>query len=130
MDDAIRTVRDAKKALQSEKESEGELELTDFEAQLLVRSGDRDRGIRLLRAAVDQGGGEDALYRLAALYERAGDLESAQELVQKLLHDAPESARALNFLGYLWADRSVHLDESVKLLRRAIAIEPRSGAML
>jgi tetratricopeptide (TPR) repeat protein len=130
IDDALRAVREAKRALQAAKDSQGEAELTETEAQLLVRSGDRDRGIRLIRAMVDQGGGEDALYRLASIEERAGDLDAAQEIAQKLLKESPDSARALNFLGYLWADRAVHLDEAVKLLRRAISMEPRSGALL
>src|SRR5262249_55823849 len=32
--------------------------------------------------------------------------------------------------GFLWADRGVRLEEAVKLLRRAIALEPHSGAIL
>jgi tetratricopeptide (TPR) repeat protein len=130
MDDALRTVREARKAHAQDKEGEAELDLTEIEAQLATRSGDRDRGIRLLKSAVDAGGGEDALYRLAGLYERIQDFESAQEIMQKLLKDAPDSSRALNFIGYMWAERSVHIDESVRLLRRAVELEPRSAAIL
>jgi Flp pilus assembly protein TadD len=128
-DDAIRTIREGRKALASEHDGQGELDLAEAEALLLVRSGDRDRGIRVMRSAVDVQT-EDGLYRLGGLYERAGEYEAAVETMQKLIKESPDAGRALNFLGYFWADKSVHLEEANKLLRRALMADPHSGAIL
>lgn len=125
-DEAMFTLREAKKALPHD------LELAEAEALLWLKSGDRDRGTRIMRAAVEQSGSssEDGLYRLGVVYERSGEVEAAVETMYKLLREHPESARAMNFLGYLYANRATRLDEAEKLLRRALAQEPRSGAIL
>jgi tetratricopeptide (TPR) repeat protein len=130
--DAIRTIKAGRDSLASLHDGQGELDLAEAEAALLVRSGDRDRGIRVMRAAVDAQGAEaeDALYRLGGLYERAGEYEAAVETMQKVIKESPDAGRALNFLGYMWADRSVHLEEADKLLRRALVVDPHSGAIL
>jgi len=44
--------------------------------------------------------------------------------------DPPRSARALNYLGYMWADRNENLDEAETLIRRALELEPGTGAYL
>jgi tetratricopeptide (TPR) repeat protein len=126
VEEAMFTVREAKKALPHD------LELAEIEASLAMRSGDRDRGMRIMRAAVEQSAApsEDALYRLGVVYERSGESELAVDTMYKLLREHPDSARAMNFLGYLYAGRATRLDEAEKLLRRALALEPRSGAIL
>lgn len=131
-EDALKALRAARKSAQEERNVAADLELADAESALLVRSGDRDRGIRLLRSVVEGQGAidESALYRLGACYERAGDLDAAVDTMQKLLHDFPESSRALNFVGFTWADRSIRTKESEKLLKHALVLEPRSGAII
>jgi tetratricopeptide (TPR) repeat protein len=131
-EEALKTIREGRKLLAAEHDVMGDLELAEAEAQTLLRSGDRDRGIRVLRSVVDAPGvqSEDALSRLASLYERAGEYEAAVETAQRIIRESPDSSRALNFLGYLWADKAVHLDEADKLLHRALVADPRSGAIL
>lgn len=126
LDEALRTLREARR------QAPHELELAQSEATLLIRNGDRDRGTRLMRALVEQQSapGEDALFRLGEVFERAGEVEPAVETMQRIIRESPDSARALNFLGYMFAARATRLDEAEKLLRRALALEPRSGAVL
>jgi tetratricopeptide (TPR) repeat protein len=36
----------------------------------------------------------------------------------------------LNYLGYSWIDRGVHMDEAIAMVERASAAEPNSAAMI
>jgi len=42
-----------------------------------------------------------------------------------VLASDPKSATALNYLGYMMADRGTRLDESLALIRRAVALDPQ-----
>jgi tetratricopeptide (TPR) repeat protein len=42
----------------------------------------------------------------------------------------PKNAAALNYLGYMLAERGERLDESVGLLKRALQIDPDNGSFL
>jgi len=42
----------------------------------------------------------------------------------------PDNAGALNYLGYMLADRNVKLDEAQKMIARAVELDPQNGAYL
>ena len=42
----------------------------------------------------------------------------------------PESAPVLNYLGYMNADRGVHLDEAHSMIEKAVSLDPENGAYL
>ncbi|MBI4466464.1 MAG: tetratricopeptide repeat protein [Acidobacteria bacterium] len=65
-----------------------------------------------------------------ALYERQKKYDLAEEQFRKVLAMNPESAVTLNYLGYMFADQGMKLEESVELLERAVKIEPYNGAYL
>ncbi|MBT6147964.1 MAG: tetratricopeptide repeat protein, partial [Gemmatimonadetes bacterium] len=77
------------------------------------------------------------LFYLGTTLERAarqaGDddyFDRAVVTFQDLIKQSPEDAYALNYLGYMFAERGIRLKEAVSLLERAIAIEPDSSAFL
>ncbi len=47
-----------------------------------------------------------------------------------MLAKDPLDAPTLNYLGYMLADRGERLDESIALIKRALQVEPYSGAYL
>jgi tetratricopeptide (TPR) repeat protein len=47
-----------------------------------------------------------------------------------VLRRDPDSAAALNFVGYALADHEVRLDEARRLLERALALRPSAGAIV
>tara|TARA_B100000686_G_C16746141_1_gene949545 strand:- start:176 stop:2014 length:1839 start_codon:yes stop_codon:yes gene_type:complete len=47
---------------------------------------------------------------------------------ERLIALDSQDAYALNYLGYMYADRGVHLHEAVELLMRALTIDPTNGA--
>jgi tetratricopeptide (TPR) repeat protein len=67
-------------------------------------------------------------FDLAACRERLGDLAGAEAAVRDVLRREPDNATALNFLGYLWADHNLNLDQAVDFIARALALDPDNGA--
>ncbi len=70
----------------------------------------------------------EALFRLGSSQERAGAIADSEKTFQKLLTIRPGDAATLNYLGYMWADRNVHLDQARTMLEKAVGREPRNGA--
>ena len=70
----------------------------------------------------------DALFLLGSAYERTGRLGEAEEVFERLLERVPTHHPALNYLGYMWADRGENLDRALELVRRAVAAEPEEGS--
>ena len=69
-------------------------------------------------------------FQLGAAYERKGDFAQAEKIFHKCLGIAPDFADALNYLGYMWADRGVNLPEARKLIEKANKLEPGNAAFL
>ncbi len=67
---------------------------------------------------------------LAYCREQLGDIAGAEQAARDVLADRPESASALNFLGYLLADHNLSLPEAEGLIRRAVEQEPLNGAFV
>ena len=72
----------------------------------------------------------DLLFTRAAANERIGSSEAAEELFLRLVESDPDDAGAANYLGYMWADRNENLDEALRLIRRAVSLEPENVAYL
>ena len=62
-------------------------------------------------------------FSLAASYEGAKDFGKAERTFREVIAADPEHAPALNYLGYMLADRGRKLDEAVALILRALAID-------
>jgi len=69
-------------------------------------------------------------YQAAAAHERRGDVLQAEIYLQKALELSPDYAPAMNFLGYMWADRGEKLAEARVLIERALKGDPKNGAYL
>ncbi|MGH9797628.1 MAG: tetratricopeptide repeat protein [Candidatus Polarisedimenticolia bacterium] len=75
--------------------------------------------------------GNDALqFAHGAALERLGRAREALVALDRAVRINPNNAMALNYLGYMLADRGERLDESVGFLNRALAIEPGNPAYL
>lgn len=76
-----------------------------------------------------------ALFYLGSCLEQASRVldddsyfDRAGETFSRLIEMKPDDAYALNYLGYMYADRGIHLEEAVELLNRAVTLEPDNGA--
>jgi len=88
----------------------------------------------LLRAEAGDSRNEEDRERLkfqrAAVYEKQKDFDRAESILKEILKDNPNNAVALNYIGYMLADRGTRLDEAVQYVKDALAIDPRNGAYL
>jgi Tfp pilus assembly protein PilF len=64
------------------------------------------------------------------VYERQQQYGEAEAAFRQAITLAPEHAPALNYLGYMLAERGERLDESVDLIKRALAVDPENGSYL
>jgi tetratricopeptide (TPR) repeat protein len=73
---------------------------------------------------------ENILFMRGAMYERMKKYDEAEETFRKVLEMNPENSSAMNYLGYMLADRSVRLQEAHDLIKKALDQEPNNGAYL
>jgi tetratricopeptide (TPR) repeat protein len=73
---------------------------------------------------------QDIWFQRGAMYERMKKIDLAETEFRKILEINPDNAPALNYLGYMLADRNVKLPEALTLVTKALDIEPNSGAYL
>ena len=73
---------------------------------------------------------ETVMFMRGAMFERMKLYDDAEAEFRKVLDADPENAGALNYLGYMLADRNVRLDEAQKLISKAVELDPQNGAYL
>lgn len=56
------------------------------------------------------------------------DFPQAVEWLEQVLDEYPEDAGALNDLGYLWAERGLHLERALRMTQQAVELEPANHA--
>jgi tetratricopeptide (TPR) repeat protein len=69
-------------------------------------------------------------FQFGAACERDHDYKPAEEYLQKCIGLAPDFAEALNYLGYMLADRSEQLPRARALIEKAVSLDPKNGAYL
>ena len=65
-----------------------------------------------------------------SMYERQKKFDLAEAEFRKVLADDPDNASALNYLGYMLADRNARLNEALDYINKALKKEPGNGAYL
>ena len=64
---------------------------------------------------------------LGISYERIGQVELAENALQKALQLNPDDALTLNYIGYWWADENRRIEEALELIKKAVNLQPTSG---
>ena len=92
------------------------------------QSKDYKKSIDYLRKANNLTPDDDMiLFQLGASYERNKDWFRAVYYLKKAIKLNPENAEALNYLGYMFAEKGTNLNEAAILIERALQIQPRNG---
>lgn len=95
---------------------------------------DADRGaqaVKVLRDALGKFPGETSItFELGAVLDRQKKYAESEAVFRQLISKEPQNAPALNYLGYMLAERGERLDESVDYLKRALALDPENGSYL
>ncbi len=68
-----------------------------------------------------------ARFLLGAAYERSGSRDKAVAEFRQLLASDPDYHAALNYLGFMFAERGENLTEARAMIEKAVALEPDNG---
>lgn len=108
-----------------------DLRFPRLRARAVFEGGDPARAVTILEPTARANPRDTATQlALADLYNDAGRDGDAERTLRSLLDMEPSNAEALNYLGYLLANRGRSLDEAVRLVERALVAEPGNPAYL
>jgi tetratricopeptide (TPR) repeat protein len=61
-----------------------------------------------------------------SIYERQKKYDQAEQSFRQVLQQDPNNSMTLNYLGYMLADRNVHLEEALTLVKKALDLDPQN----
>jgi tetratricopeptide (TPR) repeat protein len=87
--------------------------------------------VKVLQDAQSKFPGDTTIgFELGAVFDKQKKFSDAESAFRQVLSKEPDNAPALNYLGYMLAERGERLNESVDFLKKALAIEPENGSYL
>jgi tetratricopeptide (TPR) repeat protein len=90
-----------------------------------------DEAVRILQDAQAKFPGNTTIgFELGAVFDKQKKFADAEAAFRKILVQEPDNAPALNYIGYMLAERGERLNESVDLLKKALELEPDNGSYL
>jgi tetratricopeptide (TPR) repeat protein len=130
-DDAIRTLEEARRRFQIP-------QITYSLAIALSTAKRHDEALPVYESALQEAKStqEDLLdagfyFNYAVSAEQAGLIDKAAALLKESIElDPAKAAQAYNYLGFMWVDRNLNLDEGGAMIRHALDLEPENGAFL
>jgi len=100
-------------------------------AQLYSEADRGDQAVKLLQDAQSKFPADDAIpFELGAVFDKQKRFADAEAAFKEVLARDPQNAAALNYLGYMLAERGERLDESVTYIKKALQLEPENGSYL
>ncbi len=69
-------------------------------------------------------------FEVGSTHERMGEYAEAEKYFRKVLDMSPNDPETMNYLGYMWADRGMKLEESRQLIEKALKLDPENPAYL
>lgn len=90
-----------------------------------------DDAIRVIEQAENAFGEADEFtLRRTSIFEEAGRVDEAERELRAMIERDPLDATALNYLGYLLADRTPRAAEGAALVERALRVDPDNPSYL
>ena len=96
--------------------------------------GQPDKEIETYRSGLshmrDEQSQSQLLFTLGSAYEQHGRIDESVATFEELVAKDPDFDQALNYLGYMLADRGERLEYARELIERAVSISPDNAAYL
>jgi tetratricopeptide (TPR) repeat protein len=86
------------------------------------------KSIDVYEEVLAEQGNTGTYYDIAMVYDAMGDFSLAEKYLRKHIELEPDEPNAYNFLGYMFVENNVNLEEAVDLIRIAVEDEPENGA--
>ena len=85
----------------------------------------------VLKTALAKDPGDlDLQFQYGAMLERQKQFAEAEKVFRQVLAQNPQHAQSLNYLGYTMIERGSRLEEALSLIKKAVDLDPYSGAYL
>jgi len=78
----------------------------------------------LLRQTPGSSQYKDTLFQLVWAYDKLDRVADVETSIENAFQQYPESAQFYNFLGYMYAERNIHLEEAMSLIEKSLKLEP------
>lgn len=103
-------------------------------ADILHAQGKEQEALKVLNDRAARAGSEDftwqAWFIQAVVSDALDDWNAAEAAITKARTLAGDRPEILNFIGYGWISRDLKVKEGMELVRQAMALSPRSGAIV
>ncbi len=125
-------------ALEAERRFPGEDRFALKRAEILFLLEKDDAAEEILGALASRPGSEAVpgqvlslvFLRAGARMERESDRRRAEHLLRRAIQMDSENHAAMNYLGYMLAERNEKLDEALQLVQKALELDSANGAYL
>jgi tetratricopeptide (TPR) repeat protein len=120
----------AEKALRQAMADKQHRRLNFYVALAMLYAGqdkiDKAHGV-FTQAFADFPGNVEAYYEYALFFHKLNDTAGAMRQMDEVLKREPKHARALNYVGYTWAEEGRNLEEAKAYIEQAVALLPKDG---
>lgn len=120
----------AEKALRQAMADKQHRRLNFYVALAMLYAGqdkiDKAHGV-FTQAVADFPGNVETYYEYALFLHKLNDLPGAMRQMEEVLKREPKHARALNYVGYTWAEEGRNLEEAKAYIEQAVALLPKDG---
>ncbi|MGB3212774.1 MAG: tetratricopeptide repeat protein [Desulforhopalus sp.] len=100
-------------------------------SSLYQEKGDNPAAMELMEKAVRiYPENHQLLFEYGLVLEKNRMQEQALIVMEQVLELEPDHAEALNYIGYTWADKNIHLEKALEYILRAIKLKPGNGFIL
>ena len=72
----------------------------------------------------------DAKFYLALSYDRLKNFNKTEQLLKEIIEVDPNNEKSLNYLGYSYTEKIIHLDEAEQMLTKVVDLHPNVSAYL
>ncbi|NBB52581.1 tetratricopeptide repeat protein, partial [Rhizobium sp. CRIBSB] len=98
-------------------------------AAQLTQMDQYDEALTLLNGPVLNAAGQgfEIHFLRGAAYESRGDIALAEAELWAAHQMKPDDATVLNYLGYLWVDKGLRVEQGADMIARAFAADPENG---
>lgn len=118
-------------AAEAQTQHPDDLRFPSLRARALFEGGEPARALTVLEPAAKAFPKDAGVqFALADLYQDAGRDADAERTLRQLLAVDPSNADVLNYLGYMLAVGGRQLDEAIRLVQRALDVDPGNPAYL
>jgi len=100
----------------------------EYLSEIYRDEGKSAAAIEVLKTGIRRSSDKEILYYdLGLAYDHAGQFEECIKAMRQVLKINPQNASALNYIGYSYADRGIHLNEALQFLQKANSLKPEDG---